>query len=93
MSYCVEYNPELNIKYPKPKIKKSFPTKKLIYLLVFFVASYIFMQGKLYRYLLPGNPDVTISAFSTMVESVGEGDSVKDAVVAFCQEIILNGNQ
>ena len=92
MSYCVEYNPELNDKYPKVKTKRYLPTKKLMYLLVLVVTVYIFIQGGLYRYLLPGNPDITISAFSNMVKQVSEGDSMKDAIFAFCQEIILNGN-
>ena len=91
MSYCIEYNPELKRKYPKVKMQRHIPTKKLIYLLIFFVVSYLFIQSKVYRYLLPGDPDVTISAFSALVERVGEGEPMKDAVYSFCEEIIMNG--
>ena len=91
MSYCIEYNPELREKYPKVKLQRHIPTKKLVYLLVFFVASYLLIQSKVFRYLLPGNPDVTISAFSTMVERVGDGAPMRDAVRSFCEEIIVNG--
>lgn len=93
MSYCIEYNPELKRKYPRYKIKRPIPMKKLFYLTVIFVASYLLLQSKVYRYFLPGNPDVTISAFSTMVEQVGDGASMTDAVRTFCEEIIWNGIQ
>ena len=93
MSYSIEYNPELKRKYPKGKAQRHFLTRKLIYLLVFFAASYLLIQSKAYHYLLPGNPDVTISAFSTMVERVGDGTSMTDAVRSFCEEIIWNGIQ
>ncbi len=91
MSYCIEYNPELKRKYPKIKKQKSVPTKKIVFLLAFCIVSYLLIQSKAYRYLLPGDPDVTISAFSAMVERVGEGAPVKDAVRSFCEDIIMNG--
>lgn len=91
MSYCIEYNPELKKKYPKAKFTKQISIKPIIYILVCFVATYLFVESKIYRYLLPGNPDVTIAAFSTLVERVGEGDPMGAAVRSFCEEIILNG--
>lgn len=93
MSYCIEYNPELGKKYPKVKFKRHLPIKKLVYLLAFFLASYMLIHNKLYQYFIPGNPEATVAAFSTMVERVGEGDSMKDAVFGFCHEILLNGNK
>lgn len=92
MSYCIEYNPELNTKYPKRKYIKQFPIKKLLFLTMILVISYVFLQAKLYRYFIPGDPDITIPAFSTMVDRVVDGDSVKDALVEFCKEIIMSGN-
>lgn len=92
MSYCIEYNPEFKRKYPETKKKIQLPIKKLFILLAICIASYLFIQFRLYRYFIPGNPDVTVSAFSTMVERVGGGESVKDAVYDFCKEIIQNGN-
>ena len=92
MSYCIAYNPELNKKYPQRKQIKQFSIKKLLLLTIILVISYGILQGKLYRFFIPGDPDVTIPAFSTMVDRVGDGASVKDAFVEFCQEIIMNGN-
>lgn len=40
------------------------------------------------NYLLPGEPEVTETAINSMIESIRTGASVKDAVTAFCVEII-----
>ena len=93
MSYCIEYNPELKRKYPKVKFYRQIPIKKVVFLLIFFVSACLFIEKKGYRYLLPGDPDTTIAAFSTMVEQVGDGAPVKDAVRSFCEEIIMHGIQ
>ncbi len=90
MSYCVEYNPELKRKYPSVKKYRRKPSKKVFILLVTCVSAYIFVHNGWIKFLLPGNPDVTISAFSALVEQVGEGDSIKQAVLTFCEEIITN---
>ena len=42
------------------------------------------------HYLLPGDPDITETAFNSMIENIRTGESVKDAVTAFCVEIIEN---
>lgn len=42
--------------------------------------------------LLPGDPSVTAVALENMVENIREGESLVDAVTAFCREIIENGN-
>ena len=38
--------------------------------------------------LLPGDPVITEAAFISMVEQLGAGESVYDAVTVFCKEII-----
>ena len=45
---------------------------------------------RLKYYLLPGDPDVTQAAFCSMMENIKTGATVKDAVTAFCVEIIEN---
>ena len=93
MSYCIEYNPELKRKYPKVKFHRQIPTKKIIFLLIFFISAYLLLESKVYRYLIPGDPDTTIAAFSAMVDQVGDGEPMKDAVRSFCEEIIVHGIQ
>lgn len=92
MSYCIKYNPELNKKYPDFKKQRNIPIKKILIIMILFVSAYIFAQSGWVHYLLPGDPDETASAFSTLVERVGDGDPVREAVYGFCEEIITGGN-
>ena len=40
------------------------------------------------KYLLPGDPAVTAAALEGMLADLKDGDSLKDAVTAFCREIV-----
>jgi hypothetical protein len=42
--------------------------------------------------LIPGDPETTAAAFSTMVERVGMGEPLRESILGFCQEIIINGS-
>ena len=42
--------------------------------------------------LLPGDPAVTAAALENMVENIRDGESLVDAVTAFCREIIENAD-
>ena len=42
-------------------------------------------------YLLPGDPAVTAAALEGMVTDLREGDSLYNAVTAFCREIVQHG--
>ena len=44
-------------------------------------------------YLLPGDPAVTAAALEDMVTDLREGDSLFDAVTAFCREIMAHGTK
>lgn len=92
MSYRVEYNPEKNKIYPITATKK---TKWLHIVLTTMVALFILQKLDINQkgkyLLLPGDPEITSSAFSAMVENIRGGDRIGDAVTAFCLEIIQNG--
>ena len=88
MSYHITYNPDLRKKYSTSKKNKTKPLKIALLLLVGFVAVYIFTQSGFARYLIPGDPEITTEAFSEMVKHVRQGESVGNAIVVFCREII-----
>ena len=44
-------------------------------------------------YLLPGDPAVTAAALDNMVTDLRQGDSLYDAVMAFCREIVAHGTK
>ena len=93
MSYHIEYNPEVNIRYPILKVKKR-NKGSLAALFVFCaaVASLVIMKSGLLHFLIPGDPEVTIEAFSTMVEQIETGTSVGESLRSFCKEIIANAS-
>ena len=43
-------------------------------------------------YLLPGDPAVTAAALENMAADLKAGQSVRDAITAFCAEIIAHAN-
>ena len=92
MSYNITYNPELKKKYPAVRTNRNKPLYMALILLVGFVAVYVFSRSGIMRYFIPGNPEITAEAFSVMVERVGQGETVGNAVVDFCREIIHNAN-
>ena len=91
MSYRIDYNPENRKKYP---MKKTKTTSWLIYTLVviavIFTAQKACKNEAIKTVLLPGDPEITSSAISTMIDDVKSGEPIKDAVTAFCLEIIHN---
>ena len=46
------------------------------------------MDEIILNFLLPGDPDTTLAAAWTMIQSIQDGAAVKDAFFVFCQEII-----
>ena len=90
MSYRVDYNPEMKKRYPTfIKIRKKLPVRLLLSLVAIAACYGVFCSGVL-RLLIPGDLAVTTAAFSGMVDDIGAGESVRQAFLAFCKEIIVN---
>lgn len=91
MSYRVDYNPEMKNRYPSMfRIKMNLPMKPiLISVAAIGVCSGILFSGVL-RFLIPGDATVTTAAFSGMMDDIGSGESVRQAFLTFCKEIIIN---
>ena len=91
MSYCVEYNPELSKRYPVTEKKNRNPTKIVLTLMTLAVAVYVLLRSGVGQYLIPKDPGVTSEAFSALVEHVQAGDTVRESLLRFCEEIITGG--
>lgn len=50
-------------------------------------------QKVLRQFLIPGEPTVTEEAFRDMLEDIQQGESIGDAVTAFCTQIVEYGIQ
>lgn len=91
MAYRIVYDPEMKSKFPAKRRESS--TGKYIVAIVLFVmlAALICQpavnQGLKYI-LLPGDPDVTVSAGRELVEVLQDGGTVRESVTAFCMEIL-----
>ena len=93
MSYCVDYNPEMKKRYPTYiKVRRKVPVRALLLAVAVIIVCYGIFHSGLLRFLIPGDPAVTTAAFSGMVEDVGAGESVRQAFLNFCKEIIVNAN-
>ena len=89
MSYKVQYDPELDRKYPALGFKNKKLKRKIIVLsLSALIFGTVLARSELARYFIPGDPEVTTAAFSTLIEQVGKGENATDAIMTFCREII-----
>ena len=93
MSYCIEYNPELNERYPvERKIGRSFPYAKLIWCAAIIASTYLIATSGVFHYLIPGDPEVTSNAFTGLMSEIGDGEPVREAFVRFCKEIVFSAS-
>jgi hypothetical protein len=89
MSYKIQYEKFLKQELLGIKSRKiPYPIVKWSVISIIAVTAAILCRLGMFDFLIPGNKEVTKDAFQTMVEGVQEGNSVKDAVVAFCEEIL-----
>ena len=91
MSYRVDYDPEMKNRYPTYiKIKRKLPARPLLLSIAVIAACYGVFRSGLLHYFIPGDPAVTTAAFSGMMDDIGAGESVRQAFLDFCKEIIVN---
>ena len=84
MGYRIAYSTETSHKFPE-KVRRKKP--------LLWAATGVLLVGLLaggWKLLLPGNPEVTHTALAHLAEDIREGESLGQAVTAFCQEIIDN---
>ena len=72
----------------KPAGKRSNKKYFLVAAIVAVLLAAWSFSDRLTEYLIPGDPEITRSAMTTMVAEIGSGESVGEAVTAFCKEII-----
>ena len=95
MSYYIEYNPELHAKYPTGNAKKRvMPLLRVaLYLLITGMVVLSIFKFNIGYYFIPGDPEVTVEAFNSMIYNIHNGTPINDAVFSFCKEIVLNGTR
>ena len=91
MGYTIQYGPagKAEAAWHAKRRKKSGVILAVCVLAVAFVA--IVLSGdfeQIKNYLIPGDLEVTKAAFAQFTENIRQGDTVGDAITAFCREII-----
>lgn len=93
MGYRIEYGSQGDLRKPlKPKRPYSAIAAAACVLALVAGAIAIKHTGLTWvqEVLLPGDPAVTAAALENMVDNIKEGNSIAEAVTAFCQEIVEN---
>lgn len=71
--------------------RQKWPSKVLCILLISGALIHGFVNKWIWDVLFPGYNEGTIVAADHMIEQIKEGESIGDAVSAFCKEIIVDG--
>lgn len=88
MSYKIQYSPETANLYPQITSRKQFRVKRWMTVVITVAAVFwVYLYG-FPDWLIPGDPEVTKAAASTMVGEMKNGTSFGDAVTTFCKMII-----
>ena len=93
MGYEIFYQPELNDQYKIPEkkpIKRIWAIYGSLALGVVVLGLIPSIRNWFWDLLIPGDPKVTIPAFSGLLEDVRQGTGFADALTVFCQEILAN---
>ncbi len=94
MSYQVVYgsfNRDHPIKSKKHQNKGAFAAVIVAVLILGAMTVRLRALPWVKEYLLPGDPEVTAMALDSLVQDLREGDSLGQAVTAFCREIMEHG--
>ena len=89
VSYQIIYNTN-EIKPQKTHKKRKHKSLFIVIIVILFlgVLRYSSWDNTLWEQLIPGNTEVTKSAFQTFTESLENGASFSDAVFVFCDTVI-----
>ena len=90
MGYKIEYDPEIGYKYPVKKERRFLTLRRCMAIALFSLSICICVHYKntLADWLLPGDPQKTQTAFEELSKDIRGGESLADAVQAFCKQIM-----
>lgn len=88
MAYKIQYSPEKAHCYPSVTNRVKFKVGKWVILLLALAAAAWMRVNGIPDFLIPGDPTVTRTAATTMIDELRAGVSMSDAVTVFCKEIL-----
>lgn len=93
MAYKINYSPEDSHRYPQVHKKKVIKWNKYYIVLLILAALLYFKQLGIPNFLIPGDAEVTKNAMQEMISDMKSGESLDDALTAFCLDIIHSAEQ
>lgn len=89
MSYQIRYDSN-ETRTNKNQSKKKWKTLSIgiIIAVLFCVFRFSHWDNELWDHLIPGNADITKSAFRNFTESLRNGEAFSDAVYVFCDTVL-----
>ena len=94
MSYHIQY-PVVNQLERKYIARKGFPSVLVaiaVCVALLMVTVYAVGTQTIFEYIIPGNNEITVSAFYRMQNNLSDGMAIKDAISVFCTDIIEAAN-
>jgi len=91
VGYTIQYGPAGKAEtawHAKRRKKSGAVLAVCVLVIVFAVLALSGNFEQIKNYLIPGDPEVTKAAFAQFTEDIRQGDTVGDAITAFCREII-----
>ncbi len=93
MSYEIEYDmQDLPKTVGKPRKASPWAILAVVLCLLLALGIKTLSLPWVQEVLLPGDPAVTAAALENMAQNLKNGDSLLEAVTAFCQEIVRNAS-
>ncbi len=92
MGYRIAYRTRKNMRFCNCRSTKL-PKKWVVMIgMVLIVAAFLlgWQNGSIRELFLPGDPEVTAAAFQELVHDLRSGDGFREAVTAFCVEVMEN---
>lgn len=92
MGYIIQYDPDKKTQYPAKADMRSRVGRYFV--AIMFVCATLALAVR-YRstvldWLIPGNAEVTTTAFQTLADDVRNGKPAGEAITAFCKEVITH---
>ena len=94
LGYSIKYEDRMIREFLPEKSKQRLPVGLITMVALCLVLLFTILgnMNTIKNQLMPGNAKVTQSALEDMVQSITEGEQVKDAFAAFCVDIIDNAD-
>ena len=90
MSYRIQYDTK---KHPWQKRLKRQKRVLIVGVICFALLIIGYFGMDKMQFLLPGEPSVTAAALDNMTNSLQEGETLQEAITAFCREILDNAQK